>query len=405
MNIDELALKMVDTMLEAGFQPQTAWNHYVGSYAPIAQIHKQLGFNEFNQEAMTEFDRRIEKRYMNDEISREHYKRFKRNAERMSQLHYTGKIEWSERATKNRLTGYYETLLNEVLSQEGMDKKSFTQTWGYARRFFSWLLQEGHHDLGTVSPEVLQRYFIVHSKKLSGRSLRTIKSHLKKLYRYLTDNGYIPDSYERLFSFPVAAIRKILPAARPDELSAVLASVDLSTPKGKRDYAMILLGIVTGLRAIDVARLKLGDIDWRNGEIKIIQEKTMRPLALPLTKDIGKAIQDYILNGRPKIDTDTIFLTSCMPIRAFSNGKAVLSVYMRYRKKADIPYEKGQGFHALRRAAGLNMVTGGVPVTTVAQVLGHANIDSTKPYISLDCTHLKECALGLTGIEPNGGAN
>jgi len=77
---------------------------------------------------------------------------------------------------------------------------------------------------------------------------------------------------------------------------------------------------VTGIRAGDIAFLKLKDIDWANGEIKILQSKTGESLALPLTLDVGSAVQDYIFNGRPQSDLDNIFLTVKAPIRAVTTG-------------------------------------------------------------------------------------
>jgi len=191
------------------------------------------------------------------------------------------------------------------------------------------------------------------------------------------------------------------PAALDDEVAAVLEVIDRRKTKGKRDYAIILLAVVTGLRAVDIARLKLTEIDWQSGEIKIIQAKTGRPLALPLTKDVGEAIQDYILNGRQETTSEEIFLRHHAPFQAFKDGIAIGDMYDDYCKRAGIfrePYD-GKGFHSLRRSVGKRLVTSGVSVHTAAQILGDANINSTKKYIALDSRHLKECALDFAGIE------
>ena len=76
-------------------------------------------------------------------------------------------------------------------------------------------------------------------------------------------------------------------------------------------------------------------------------------------------------------------------------------LFQEYKKKAGV---QGGTFHGLRRSLGTNMVIEGVPVTTVAQVLGHSSIEPTKQYISLDCKHLKPVALGLNGLPQYGGA-
>ena len=93
-----------------------------------------------------------------------------------------------------------------------------------------------------------------------------------------------------------------------------------------------------------------------------------------------------------------MFLRLHAPYKGFANGVGIGDMFDSYRKKANLPRNAfdGKGFHSLRRAVGRNMVTSGVSINTVAQVLGDRNIDSTKKYISLDSRHLKECALDFS---------
>ena len=168
-----------------------------------------------------------------------------------------------------------------------------------------------------------------------------------------------------------------------------------------------MLATVTGLRAIDIARLKLSDIDWQRGEIKIVQSKTGNSLSLPLTKDVGESLQDYILCGRQKTNSEEIFLRDHRPFMGFKDGVAIGNMYDAYRLKAGLPRNAfdGNGFHSLRRGVGKNLVTAQVPITTVAQIFGDEDYDSAKKYIALDSVHLKECALSFAGIEPKGGVD
>jgi len=314
-------------------------------------------------------------------------------------MHDTGKITWSTKAVKYRLTDYYDNILDGILLHKGWDEKDFHRMWGHARRYFAWLLQEGHSDLGRVDTNVILKYFLCCANRMKSSSISNLKSRLKKLHLYFAEQGLTRSSYGKAFSFSVSVERKILPAASQEEIAATLGAIDLSEPQGERDYAIILLGAVTGLRAIDIANLRLTDIDWRNGEIEVVQQKTGKALMLPLTTDIGEAIKRYILNSRPQIDSDRVFLRYHAPHNGFKGSQAVCGIYARRRKKAGLPQ---QGFHALRRAVGRNMVMGGVPVTTVAQVFDHVSIDTTKQYIALDSIHLKECALDFSGLEIGG---
>ena len=133
-----------------------------------------------------------------------------------------------------------------------------------------------------------------------------------------------------------------------------------------------------------------------------MQTKTGNPLALPLTKDLGIALQDYILNARPESDSKNVFLRMISPFQGLVSGSAINYLYKKWFAQAGLAHLSldKRSFHSLRRSLGMNMVISGVPVTTVAQVLGHNSIKSTRPYISLDSKHLKECALSFVGIEP-----
>ena len=116
---------------------------------------------------------------------------------------------------------------------------------------------------------------------------------------------------------------------------------------------------------------------------------------------MGEALRDYILNGRPETDCEEVFLRALPPYLPFKDPYCINTQFRVYCKRAGISREAwdGLGFHSLRRAAGKRLVTAGTPVNTVAQVLGHTSIDSTKKYIALDSGHLAECALDFLGIE------
>jgi integrase len=223
---------------------------------------------------------------------------------------------------------------------------------------------------------------------------------LRKLDRYLKASGMSGLPYAGLLMAPRARERKIYPLMPQDDLLAVIESIDRSTAIGKRDYAILLLTASSGLRAGDIASIKLADIDWRRNEINIIQGKTQVPIKLPLQKGVGSALADYIINGRPASSSPQIFLRGLAPFQRFKDGVSVACVLRRRMDTAGVSHIVGDGktMHGIRRMPGTHMTMEGVPVTTVAQVLGHQKTDATKPYISLDVEGLRECALGLSSL-------
>jgi integrase len=320
----------------------------------------------------------------------------------------TGKLNWTAPQKKSgfRLNEYYENVLTEYISAGTFSPKGTSDATWICRKYFAWLILEGHNDLNGVGADQIQRFMIYCSHHQKGSGLHNVKLYMKKLYAYFAGNDYTTDDYSGLFAFPVSRASRLFPALPAKEIAAMIEIIDRRTAKGKRDYAIILLGVVMGLRAIDIARMRLSDIDWRKGEIRIVQEKTGKSLALPLTKDVGEAIQAYILQGRQNTTSEMLFLSCHAPFRGFSNGTAIGDMYDYYRQRSGLPRDAydGKGFHALRRTRGTTLVTSGISVNMVAQVLGDENIDSTKKYIALDSHHLKECAIDFTGIAPKGGA-
>lgn len=405
--IRELVSNTMISLQECGLAPHTAWDIYSHVFLQIIKLHEMEEKEAFDRSIVTKYVHDIEERYDRNEISYRSYRKFKYNIGRLTEMHDTGKLEWSApvKISSFVLNEYYEKILAEFVSQENVSPKAKSDITWVGRKYFSWLIQEGHHNLATAGTNEVQRFMIYCSKHMVSGSVHNVKLYMKKLCCYLLQKGYTTESYDALLSFPVSRESKLSSAVSREDIAMTLEMIDRRTPQGKRDYAMILLGVVTGLRAIDIAKISRKDIDWKRGEIKIIQSKTGNSLALPLTKDVGEAISEYILKVRPDAAYENIFLRIRPPFRPFSNGVAIGDIYDYYRKRAGLPRDAhdGMGFHSLRRSLGKNLITTGAPVTMVAQILGDNDIDSTKKYISLDGCHLKECALNFDGIKPKRG--
>jgi integrase len=408
INIKELTVKTIGALQTLGMEVHTAWNEYCGTYIQIERFFEKCGQQSFDRAVMDEFMRHIQRRLDAGEIGHRYYNRLKHAAERITEFHDTGRLEWSFRGkvSKFKLTAHYEKVLEQFL---GANKDFHHNTRGdiiwVAKKYFAWLAENGCDDIRAAGAKEIQRFMIYCSKHLKSSSVHNIKIYMKKLCRYLVETGLASSNYEGLLSFPVCRGSRIFPVIPQKDIALMLDIIDRRVPKGKRDYAIIMLGVVTGLRAVDIAKLKLADIDWQKGEVKILQSKTDVALALPLTHDVGEALKDYILSGRPKTTSDSVFVRKNFPYQAFSNGDAIGDIHDYYLKRAGVPRIAfdGRGFHGLRRALSSGMTIAGVSVMTTAQVLGDRDMNSLKKYISLDSVHLKECALDFTGIELEGG--
>ena len=298
----------------------------------------------------------------------------------------------------DKLADQYQNILDGIMGYDEWNPNLRKIVHGFSRPYFRWLLENGYKNISCAGASALQNYLKFYSENKSSYSLNDTKYYLKRLYEFLYYSNLSESSYAMLFSFPVCVERKVKPAISTSEVSSTLEAVDRKTVIGKRDYAILLLGVVVGLRCIDIAKLRFSDIYWHIGEIHVCQSKTGAYLALPLTTDVGQAIKDYILNSRPKSNLLNVFLTFYSPHREIS-AMVANNIHTKYRMLAGLPRK---GFHGLRRTVGKNLVTAGIPVTTVAQILGHNNIISTKQYISLDSCHLKDCSISFDGIQIGG---
>ena len=183
-------------------------------------------------------------------------------------------------------------------------------------------------------------------------------------------------------------------------MESILKKPNTDNPVGKRDYAILMLASVTGMRAIDIANLKLTDIDWKNMTIHFIQHKTGFGLSLPLNKEASSAISDYILNGRPSTELPNIFLTEVMPYRKLNDKSSVANVLNKYAKLSGIDKvaHDGKSFHAFRRSMGAWLLQSDVDPEMISQVLGHHSKEVLKRYLPLDTSSLYICALELENI-------
>ena len=155
---------------------------------------------------------------------------------------------------------------------------------------------------------------------------------------------------------------------------------------------MLLLRL--GLRAGEVARLSLDDIDWRASELAVTG-KGRRIDRLPLSADVGDAIAGYLRRGRPVSDRRELFLRAKAPFSPIAAG-TVGSTVRRACRRAGIPEV---GAHRLRHTAACEMVAANVPLVQVGQVLRHHSLQSTAIYARVDLDQLRQIAIAWPGSE------
>jgi site-specific recombinase XerD len=186
------------------------------------------------------------------------------------------------------------------------------------------------------------------------------------------------------------AMASIPRAIAPDQVRQLLASIDRSTAKGRRDYAIILLLARLGVRAGEVVSLELDDIDWRAGQLSVHRKGGERG-RLPLPADVGKAIACYLRHGRPASVSRRVFLRTFAPYVGFRSSSTVCSRIKDAIKRAGIKAPT-YGAHQFRHGLATEMLRHDASLFEIGDVLGHRHPDTTKIYTKVDLKALRTLA-------------
>jgi len=233
---------------------------------------------------------------------------------------------------------------------------------------------------------VLQR-----AETVSDSVLALEASALRMYLRFLSMQG--PCAASLVDAVPTVIQKKFstLPRHLPqDDIERIIATCDLKTPTGMRDYAILLLLARLALRAGDVANLRLKDIDWDEAVIRV-SGKSRRETALPLPQDVGDAIIDYIRHARPVVDSENVFVTIPAPKRAIS-ADAIKGVARAAIKRSGVKADGLPASHLFRHSAATNMLRDGTPMEVISALLRHQSVETTKIYARVDTRMLQTVA-------------
>ena len=243
--------------------------------------------------------------------------------------------------------------------------------------------------------------FITSLWRLSNKTVSRIVSDLRQFLKYLFLRDLIKnDMSQALPSVHVPHDSKIPSVWDRELVMKLLSAVDRSSPKGKRDYAILLLACRLGLRTGDIRDLTLDQVNWETESISIIQSKTQQALTLPLTEEVGEALIDYIQFGRPKTHYRQVFLRLSPPHIPFNKNTNLYNIVQYWRDLAGIKFRRKQhqGLHSLRHSLATYLLEEGTPFPVISNILGHTSTTSTMIYAKSSVEMLREVALSLKEV-------
>ncbi|MHC1747334.1 MAG: tyrosine-type recombinase/integrase [Cellulosilyticaceae bacterium] len=321
---------------------------------------------------------------------------------------------------------FYKTVirrLNDCYNDNGyvlsVPRKDLTLTNQFqpvASEYLSYCIKIGNSDFTLKAKERAMHFFCTNLESLDchcfeemtvsqvSKAALMVKNHefyteIRDLMRYLNASNHVCADFSTLIPKNTRGFR-VPTTYSPQEISKIEESVNKKTSPGKRDYAIILLASRLGIRAGDIAALKLSNLNFEEDRIHFIQRKTGNNTDLIMLPEIKIALQDYILNERPDSTLGSVFLSSCAPYEEISYSVVSFAVKKHMKRACIDTLGKKHGPHSLRSSLATSMVNDGVDYNSVRKILGHEGPNAIKYYAKINIEMLRLCA--LEAMDPSG---
>ena len=268
-----------------------------------------------------------------------------------------------------------------LLEERGLSELSSVPHYlDVARAFLAHQSIACPEDLRGLTSADVSGFVLSQSRRRTIGYAKSITTRLRSLLRYLEVEGLTPSALAA--AVPSVASWQLTGLAQAISASGVarlLESCDRGRPIGRRDFAILTVLARLGLRAAEVAALRLDDIDWRAGEVRV-HGKGNRQDRLPLAHDVGEAIVAWLQEGRPRCSSAAVFTRVLAPHRGLS-ARAVSGVVRQACERAGLP---PMGSHRLRHTVATETLRAGGSLTEVADLLRHRSLAAVSIYAKVD---------------------
>ena len=282
------------------------------------------------------------------------------------------------------------------LRERGLALGSIVRYVPTIRRFLFEVCPAGVKDLRKIDHADVVRYVERHARDGSPSSGKVMCSVQRAFLRYLHHNGLNPVPLASC----VPSTRQWKFANLPTYLSAEqvqkVLDVDLTSAIGRRDYAILMMLAKLGLRANEVATLKLDDIDWRSGEM-CVHAKGRQRVRMPMPPDVGAAVVAYLRDGRPKSSCRRLFLRTLAPRVGFTSPAAITKIAKTALERAGIRGFAHHGARLFRHSLATELLRSGATLSEIGQLLRHRSHDTTRIYAKVDIDTLRTLGLPWPG--------
>ena len=339
--------------------------------------------------------------------SRAKYLGFRRVLLSIHEILCTGTLStscFSTHEPKYSLPGWGDDLLSQYLGErerEGCADSTLDMIHSSCSRFLVFLDNRSIVSEMGITPVVIKDFQVQDNHStVEGKNAYAIK--IRGFLRFLARKGLVPETLELALSTEMAPHTSIVTTLSDKQIDAIYTfRQNVDRPIELRNAAIIMLGLRMGLRASDIANLKLTNISWKESSISFTQQKTGVHLTLPLPVDVGNSLYRYLCVGRPQSNSHQIFVHHRAPYCRF--GRFNFGRLLQASVSSQCESVAIHGFHVTRKTFASKLLATGNPVTTIAAALGHVGVDSVDEYLATNEDQMRLCALGLKGIGYSGG--
>jgi integrase/recombinase XerD len=286
----------------------------------------------------------------------------------------------------------YQQYLVEV---RGFSKSTVEQHTSTVLEFLQRALR-GRRDITTLTSEHIEQYLSKKSTCVSRQSLQHVVAHLRAFCRFGFANGLVRNGLDVIDS-PRVYRDELPPRALPwDLVQKLLRSVDLKSKTGWRDYMILHFMAYYGLRASEIATLRVEAIDWRAKTCRVEQRKTQSDLLLPLSDRTLTLLRRYLRHRRPASPLPQLFVRVRRPTGGLHNY-GVCDIFYKRAAQSGLPLDASSSY-CLRHSFAMRLLQRGVGVKAIGDLLGHRSLDATCVYLRLDTSALRAVALPVPGL-------
>ncbi len=278
-------------------------------------------------------------------------------------------------------------------SERGFAESTIRNYRRHLSEFAQYLRQTGVTSFSQLSPPVLAAFVVKHTPKMAPRTRLGLCCHLRVLLRFCHREQMTSRDLSGAVGTPqIYRLDDVPRSITWDEVRRMLEAVERRTIRGRRDYAILLLLVTYGLRAHEVARLTLDDVDWKRERLQVLARKAGHATVYPLAGVVAEAIIDYLKHGRPKTEDRHLFFRIYAPQGPITSA-AVSSSVALYLHNAGIQVRR-PGSHTLRHTCVQRLIDAEFPLKTIGDYVGHRSPESTRVYSKVAIASLREVAMG-----------